>query len=246
MKSKGKRAAAAAGAVFLAVAAVLGGIKLYRIHQRDQCGILLAFDDYDAYGWEDCFDLFREYDVKVTFFINAEEPTDFCYHALEEGHEIAFHTLGHVDLTKLTQEEIYQQAIAPIEVFREKGIELTTFAYPYGRYTQELNEMLLEHYRVLRGAFKLEINNKHVLRGGFVESASLDNINFESQEEYEEFITQALTKLKEGKADVLSLYSHAIAEGGDWSVSQDRLRFLFEKAGELGLQFYTFQYLQNW
>ena len=245
MKS-GKKLAVCAAVLILAAAATLGGIKLYRIHQRDQCGILLAFDDYDAYGWEDCFELFREYDVKVTFFVTAEEPPEFCYHALEEGHEIAFHTSGHVDLTKVSQEEIYQQAIAPLKVFQEKGIHMTTFAYPYGHYSQELNEMLLEHYKVLRGAYKLEINNKHVLRGGYVESASLDNINFESQEEYEQYIIQALTRLKEGKADVISLYAHAIAEGGDWSVSQDRLRFLFEKAGEMGLQFYTFQYLQNW
>ena len=73
MKS-GKKLAVCAAVLILAAAATLGGIKLYRIHQRDQCGILLAFDDYDAYGWEDCFELFREYDVKVTFFVTAEEP----------------------------------------------------------------------------------------------------------------------------------------------------------------------------
>lgn len=245
MKNKAKGWVICIAALFLATAAVLGGIKLYRIYQRDQCGILLAFDDYNSSNWEEYFDLFDEYGVKVTFFINAEEPTDFCYRALERGHEIAFHTVEHADLREVSQEEIYRQAIAPIEVFREKGIDLTTFAYPYGHYSEELNEMLLEHYTVVRGAYALQVNNKHALRGGFVESMSLDNVNYESQEAYEAYITEILTQLKQGKANVISMYSHAIAEG-DWCVSPDKLRFLFQKADELGLQFYTFQYLQNW
>lgn len=246
MNKMRKRLAICAGVLLLVAAGVLGGIKLYRIYQRDQCGILLAFDDYNAENWEEYFDLFDEYGVKVTFFVNLSEPTDFCYHALERGHEIAFHTVGHVDLTQASEEEIYRQAVEPIEVFGEKGIEMTTFAYPYGRYSQELNEILLEHYRVLRGAYLLQVNNKHALRGGFVESLSLDNVNYKSQEEYEEGITEILTELKEGKANVISMYSHGISEGGDWCVGPDRLRFLFEKAHELDLQFYTFQYLQNW
>ena len=246
MKKVKKRWVICAAALVLVTAAVLGGIKLYRIYQRDRCGILLAFDDYCGDNWEDYFDLFDEYGAKVTFFVNLSEPTDFCYRALERGHEIAFHTIGHVDMTEASEEMIYQQAIAPIEVFREKGIDITTFAYPYGRYNEEVNEILLEHYKVLRGAYYLEVNNKHALRGGFVESLSLDNVNYKSQEEYEERITQVLTELKEGKANVITMYSHAIADGGDWCISPEKLEFLLKKAKELDLQFYTFQYLQNW
>ena len=131
------------GGIILAVGIVLGGIKLYRIQDRNQCGILLAFDDYNADNWEGYFDLFDEYGVKATFFICANEPTDFCYDALERGHEIAFHTAGHQELTALSEEEVYQQAIDPIEVFRDGGIELSTFAYPKGSRNEELDEKLL-------------------------------------------------------------------------------------------------------
>lgn len=246
MKSIRKKLLISGGILLAAAAVVLGGIKLYRIHQRDQSGILLAFDDYAAQNWEEYFDLFDEYGVKVTFFINASEPTDFCYRAMERGHEIAFHTVGHVDLTEASEEDVYQQAIAPLEVFREKGIEMTSFAYPYGKYNEELNKRLLEHYTVLRGAYQTEINNKHALRGGFVESQSLDNVSFESEEQYEQYITDVLNSVSAGKGNVISFYSHGISEGGDWCVGPDRLWFLFEKAKELGLQFYTFEYLENW
>ena len=48
------------GGIILAVGIVLGGIKLYRIQDRNQCGILLAFDDYNADNWAGYFDLFDE------------------------------------------------------------------------------------------------------------------------------------------------------------------------------------------
>lgn len=234
------------GAVLVIIAAaVLGGFKLYRIHERDEVGICLAFDDYNGPNWEEYFDLFDEYDVKVTFFVNLSEPTDFCDRAVERGHEIAFHTISHIRLTELTEEEVYEEAVAPIEVFREKGFELSTFAYPYGACNEELNELLLKYYKVLRGAYNLEFNNKHAYRNGFVESVSLDNGNYDSQEQYEERITEVLEELKGRKATVVSMYSHAIG-GGDWSVDEEKLRFLFEKAKEMGVQFYTFQELQNW
>lgn len=230
--------------VVLAVAAVLGGIKIYRIHERDQSGILLAFDDYTPDSWEAYFDLFDEYGVKATFFVILSEPTEFCYEAIDRGHEIGFHTMSHENLRDLSEDEVYEQAIAPIEVFREKGIELTSFAYPYGGYTEELNEMLLEHYKTLRGAFFGEIYGKYQLREGFVESFPLDNGKFDSMEEYEEKITEILTAVKEGKGVVVPLYSHAIGVG-DWNIAEDKLRFLLQKAKELDLKFYTFQELQD-
>lgn len=234
------------GSLVLAVTAavVLGGYKLYRIHERDQCGILLAFDDYSADNWEKSFELFDEYDVKVTFFVTAAAPTNFCYKARERGHEIAFHTKSHANLMGLTEEEVYEQAIEPIGNFREEGFRLTTFAYPYGEHTEELDARLLEHYDVLRGAFAPEIYGKHQLRRGFVESNSIDNINYESEEEYEEYVTKILEDLRTRKAGVVSFYSHAI-EGGNWCVSEEKLEFLFRKAEELDLEFYTFEELQD-
>lgn len=234
------------GSILLAllVAAVSGGYIHYLTQQRKQCGILLAFDDYSAQNWEEHFDLFDKYNVKVTFFLNASEPTEFCYKAKERGHEIAYHTMSHAKMTEISGEEVYEQAIAPIKRFREEGFDLTTFAYPYGMHNDILDDFLLKHYKVLRGAYALQINDKDKLKAGFVESLSIDNINYDSQEEFEERITKILTELKAGDARAVSLYSHAI-EGGNWCVSEEKLEFLFKTAKEMGLEFYTFQELQN-
>ena len=232
------------GVLFAVLAVTLGGIKLYRVKQARQPGILLAFDDYNAENWASYFDLFDEYDVKATFFVTCYEPTDFCYEAIERGHEIGCHTAGHISVPDASPEDIQTNIYDPIEAFHEKGIELTTFAYPSGKYTEELNEELLQHFKVLRGAYSYQLYNKADLRHGFVESYSLDNINHASDEEFEAAVTQMLTEISENDGAVCSMYSHAVS-GGDWCVSEERLRFLFEKAKELDLKFYTFQDLQD-
>ena len=48
-----KKLLLAVSVLLVAIGGVLGVIKLYRIHQRDQSGILLAFDDYAVSNWEE-------------------------------------------------------------------------------------------------------------------------------------------------------------------------------------------------
>ncbi len=218
-------------------------LKNYMI-KYNQRGILLSFDDYNEKNWTEYFDLFDKYNVKVTFFVTLSEPTDFCAEAIKRGHEIGYHTAEHVNITELSEEECYQQAIAPIEVFRSKGYELSSFAYPYGAYTEQLNEKLLQYYDTVRGAYKFEVRYKRSIQNGFVESYPLDNISFKTDEEFLAKIDELLDVLincEEGT--IAPMYSHAIGEG-DWCITPRRLEMLFQEAEERDLVFYTFKELQ--
>lgn len=239
-----KKMAVTVSLLLLTLAIVLGGVKLYRVHKAYQCGILLAFDDANFSNWEAYLDLFDKYNVKVTFFVNGEEPNEFCFKAIEHGHEIAYHTADHVDLTQLTEDEVYQQAIKPIEVFREQGIELTTFAYPYGSYNESLNEMLLQHYNIVRGAWYYQPAGKHEMRHGFVESLPINNLDYSTDEAFRNRIDSVLEELSNNKGVVVGLYSHAI-EGGVWCIMPEKLEYLFQRAQEEGIQFYTYKELQK-
>ena len=239
-----RRAIITVVSLLLVVAIALGGIKIYRVHKAYQCGIVLAFDDYNTENWEQYFDLFDEYNVKVTFFVNNYEPTEFCFNAIERGHEIGYHTASHVNLGEATEEEIYQQAIEPIEVFCEQGIELSSFAYPYGAYNAELNELLLQHYNILRGAYYYQLAGKHEMRHGFVESLSIDNINYSSEKAFRDRIDFILEELSNNKGAVVGLYSHAISDGS-WCVTEERLEYIFKRAQDEGIQFYTYKELQK-
>lgn len=231
------------GAVLAVLLGICAGGVLYYRSLLNQSGILLSFDDYNAENWESHFDLLEEYDARVTFFINAYAPTEFCRKAVDRGHEIGFHTAEHAIVTELSEEELYEQAIAPIEEFRKEGFELTSFAYPKGEYNEETNEILLQHYKTLRGAYRHDLHQKITFRNNFVESKPIDNIKYESDEEFEKEITALLTQAKENKRAIVSLYSHAI-EGGDWCIKEKRLEFLLKTAKEMGLKFYTYKDLQ--
>lgn len=242
------------GAVCIIVCGLLAGViglrayrhsvAVWKEQQRNQKGILLAFDDYNPNSWSEHFDLFEKYGVRVTFFVNLEEPDEFCAEAVKRGHEIGYHTKGHAKLTEVSKEEFYEETIAPIENFRSQGYDLTSFAYPYGLYEDWMNEELLQHYKTLRGAYHFMGYYKEALQGGFMEAYPLDNLYFESDEDFREKVGELLDVLA-GCDDgtVASVYSHAIS-GGDWCISADRLEILFQEAQERDLVFYTFQELQ--
>jgi len=237
--------------VICMILAAMVGLRIVRhikmkhyMEIRNQKGILLAFDDYNEENWTKYFDFFDKYGVKVTFFVTLTEPTDFCAEAIKRGHEIGYHTAGHVNLTEVSEEEMYRQAIAPLEVFRSQGYELTSFAYPYGAYTEGMNEELLQYYDTVRGAYHFEGRYKENLQKGFIESYSLDNVHFESDEAFRAKVVELLDVLAScDNGTIASVYSHAIG-AGDWSIAPERLEILFQEAEKRDLVFYTFKELQ--
>lgn len=231
--------------VMLITAIVLGSIKLYRVKRTRESGILLAFDDASMDNWRQHFEFFEKYNVHVTFFLSIDgKPNDFCFEAMERGHDIGFHTTDHSDVTKLSKEEIQKKVIDPIENFRKEGIELTSFAYPYGSHTSELDEELLKYYKIVRGAYYYDLHSKADLRHGFIDAFPIDNHYLAKDEDYKARIDEILKELSDNVGAVACLYSHSI-DGGDWCVTEEHLEYLFQKADELGLKFYTFRELQE-
>lgn len=243
-KEKKKWIAAILVMVIVLAGVILGSIKLYRVNKARESGILLAFDDSAIDNWRQHFDFFEKHHVHVTFFVAMDEPTEFCHEALERGHDIGFHSIGHVDCTTLSSEELRQRVIDPIELFKKDGIELTSFAYPYGMHTEELDEELLKYYKVVRGAYFYELHSKADLRHGFIEAYPIDNHYLGDDAEFQKQIDAILKELSENVGAVACLYSHTI-DGGDWCVTQEHLEYLFQRAEELGLKFYTFRELQE-
>ena len=228
-------------AILFCIAVGVGAFRIKEIQdEKKQSGILLAFDDYDTDSWSDAFDLFDEWGVRVTFFVNAAEPGDFCLEAKKRGHEIGFHTVGHMNLSTLEEQYIMEQAIAPMEEFRSQGYAMNAFAYPYGAYTEATNELLLEHFQVLRGAYWHELRDKNSVQGTFIESKSIDNTNYEDDAQFKNEIMAVLLEAYENPGTVVSLYSHSINDWAEWAVSVERLEFIFETAQNLGLKFYTY------
>jgi hypothetical protein len=101
-------------------------------------GILLSFDDDYTDSWERYFDLFDKYKTKVTFFIigkpDAGKTGAFCARALNRGHDVGYHSLNHLDLRRMPGDDFTRETIEPLKLFRDAGIPVSSFAYPYGYY----------------------------------------------------------------------------------------------------------------
>lgn len=230
-------------AVFCLLLATAIRQKINQTHERNQKGILLAFDDASTDSWEAAFDLFDEYNVKVTFFVSTPEILDFFDKALARGHEIGFHTRLHTNLRD-NPDLLYAEAIEPLKIFQDAGYHITSFAYPYGDYADWMHGDLLQYYDTLRGAYNYRGVYKEALKKGYIESYSIDNLHFADDEEFRAKIIEMLDGLCGcDNGTVVSVFSHAV-DYGDWCISPQRLKILFEEAQKRNLKFYTFQDLQ--
>ncbi len=139
---------------------VAGCAKYNREGFLPEPGVALTFDDSYIDEWYQQINLFDSFDVKATFYIsnyNTFSPEQKRkLHALEDhGHEIAFHTTNHPNLVQyLTQngiEKLMDNEINEgMSLMKQDGFHPTTFAYPYGRSTPKLDEVLLKQFKSVR------------------------------------------------------------------------------------------------
>ena len=131
-----------------------------------QPGIALSFDDASVHLWFEIRDLFLAYDARVTFFISRYGAIPLYHDAVRElandGHDIAAHSVAHLRAPSYVEEHGLQaylddEATPSIQILRDAGYEVTSFAYPFGARTDELDDALLEHVSILRSvSFSLE------------------------------------------------------------------------------------------
>jgi len=245
---------------------LIGCNKEPRIDSEKNFGIVLSFDDFYS-SWEQHFYLFDKYDARVTFFVVGDSVSDFMLNAQNRGHEIGYHTVSHPRLSEVSREEFFEQTISRIGIFRDAGIELTSFAYPYGNYELWMNDELLQYYKSVRDVKTLEMSgrgfnnfnakifySKEEMKFGLFFSASIDNIVYIKKK----FLTDKIKLLqdilfrydinrkvkyakKHGK--ILLLHTHNIS-GDDWGITTERLEYVLQLCKKHGLKFHTFKDFQ--
>jgi len=235
--------------------------------QRDASGILLSFDDNYFDNWISYFDLFDLHNARVTFFVQGNlentDPTSgennsaiisFSRNAIERGHDIGFHTINHSDLRWIAIDDFREETINQWEIFADAGINISSFAYPYGFYEDWMHYELFEAFNILRGygvTYRLYDtgsittfdNNDSIgeTTGTFISSRAIDNILFPDDDEFERAINIMLRTVKFiGGNLILPLSTHQIADNADWGIKPERLSFLLNAANELLLMFYIY------
>ena len=215
--------------------------KLYWKPQKDDTGILLAFDDDYTEVWEQSFDLFDQYDARVTFFVQGVY-SPFCTEAMERGHDIGYHSLNHLNLLKISREKFYEETLSAVEDFRNAGVPLGSFAYPFGLSEPWMHEELLGVFKILRGyGVTFRLYDSAQIREGYSSSRALDNILFKQDEEFEAAVDLMLRAVKfMGGGMILPLTTHNISDTAGWGIKPHRLRYLLQTANNLRLKFYRY------
>ena len=107
--------------------------------------VTLTFDDGRTSQYEQAGDLMAARGIRGTFFINSGtigSPSRMTWAQVDSlvanGSEIGGHTVNHKDLTdpSLTYDEAVHQICSDRQTLIQRGLEVTSFAYPYGAWNR--------------------------------------------------------------------------------------------------------------
>ena len=123
-------------------------------------GLALSFDDSGIAEWSAARPLLLQYGARVTFFVTryhkfTEEGRAQLRELAADGHEIAAHGKNHLRASVYVEDNglaayMADEALPSIDILRADGYEVTSFAYPFGARTGELDRALAAHVPVLR------------------------------------------------------------------------------------------------
>lgn len=126
--------------------------------ERPDTGIVLVhFDDGSLSDYTKAFPVLEEYGYSASTFINPETlgsdgriSLDELSELQEAGWDICNHTLGHENLTNLSEDEQFEQIVGAKEWLVDHGFEKGAeyFTYPYSSYNQTSLDIVSRHHEV--------------------------------------------------------------------------------------------------
>lgn len=176
--------------------------------------VSFTFDDVPASGFEQGGGILTKYGYAGTFYISLGFhqacvagvcfETHHLERALENHHELACHTFGHIELSRTPLQEAARNLQKNRDIFNGlfPGHSLSNFSYPFGEQTAGVKKYLSQAYRSARGG-EMGIN-----------VGSVDRFNLKAIRLYEERysldqIFSQLDKAEEGKGWLI-FYTHDV------------------------------------
>lgn len=218
--------------------------------------IVLTFDDKYIDEWYKADSIFSIYNWKATFCVTAY-PTLTENEKLKlmmlqnNGHEIASHGTHHYNalsyLSNHSMDEYIKNEILPsLNEMQKDGLNITSFAYPGGVRSVELDLALFDYFPVLRGTTYGKISAKsksHYLIRGEKELlvCGLGTDNHSSDSDIDYFINLLEYAHKENIA--LILYGHKINDTSKDVTSYNTINAICNYVQQNGMEFLTLREL---
>lgn len=219
----------------------------------------LTFDDDVVESWYENKALFDKYNVKVTFFVTrphklSETQVNMLRQLQAEGHEIACHTLNHIDALAFInkygiEKYLYQEVDSCKAILLSQGFDIQSFAYPFGSSNETLIDSLKTRFTFQRGAIynqtdffhrqKRSLNKWDNIFISAKNTAYSDGMGIDKNYENTfKRIQPGIDRCKKN-AEVLVLYSHTIVKHSenDCEIEVTSLDSILNYATKQGVKF---------
>jgi len=231
---------------------------------ESKAGYCITFDDDYVDEWYSINNILLANDVAATFFVSeidslSSNQINLLKELKASGHEIGSHGLRHTNAVEFikshTLDEYYNYEIKPaIHIMDSLGMKPTSFAYPFGRSSDTLDQFLLNYFNILRHVTieQLQPSTKEIdqideiyyrfKRERFVDGLGID-VNYDIRLEE---LRKVFLRAKNENA-VVVLFSHRPVDFSPqpYETGKAYLDSLFKLANELDLRSYKFSELLN-
>lgn len=146
--------------ILVILAILLGLASCTNPKSQAKGGIIFSFDDNSIEEWHAILPLLDAYSIKATFFISMpqtlnEEQWRLLKAIEDKGHEIGCHSLNHLNAAEfdsIPTEYLRQEVLPALQILKEKGFDVTSFAYPFGNSTKTTDSILKQEFSFIRKA----------------------------------------------------------------------------------------------
>lgn len=236
-------------------------LMLFKIYHPTEhgAGLTLTFDDHNVDDWFSVRNLFLEYGVKPTFFVDkfyilSQTQIDKLKTLENDGAEIGSHTFTHAGIAKdfnndvnLIDQYINEQIIPSLDAMRAAGFNPESLAYPFGEHQVNYDSVVRNYFPYLRTTasdnerrlYQLEeIVHKKGKNYNILAGDGIDNGYENGLEE----IKEAFIKASQN-GEIITFYAHNINNNPNdaYATSPEKLKKVMQYAKELGLQSFTFK-----
>lgn len=222
----------------------------------DRGGVVLMFDDLHVDSWYQAhLDIFKPNDIKATFYLtrvfNLEKDPELLAKILEMqefGHEMGNHTTNHLRiedylLENTVEDYIDDEVMVAQDIGDSLGLPFYSFAYRGGVGNDEVDEILLEHFKTIRyTSGRLEAENEEIFYKDACERIlGTGSIDFRSISQ--EDVTNSLERASADSSVVIVLGHDIIEEYTEerkmYKSDYEMLNHLINEAERLDLEFFT-------
>ncbi|MGE0871558.1 MAG: polysaccharide deacetylase family protein [Kofleriaceae bacterium] len=122
--------------------------------------IALSLDDSSIAEWFALRPMLQAHAARLTLFVShhqllTSDETAMLRELAADGHDIAAHTVWHYRAPEYVEEHglaayLDDEVLPSIDRLRADGYDVTSFAYPFGARTSELDRAILQHVPIVR------------------------------------------------------------------------------------------------